>query len=915
MNADLAPRRTCHRGFVFAGAFWLDPSLIGAAKMAGRVLSLWSEGCILHSAAGGVLLVLPSPVLVESRCAPGVVLTRRDGLLVGFPATKSETARLDPPPGSALLCREGRICVCRLTRETLLDPAAWLDVDDLLAKTSRPLGDPPLPAVMDRGIEPAPFESHFDPELTRPPDEKTKLLKALAEAPARRNAGAARRGFPVGRWLALPFGALSWLALPFGALRRGFSAGTAASKPRSFRRTRQGSWLGRGAASARRHLGSRLLNSPVGSFLMNRQARYLHKMTRLFENNDLDQALRYAIPLATLMEMVRSVPSFFRPKPRSDLSIGPGTSDRPIRVMSLSEDYQFYLTELYRQSCARLERNGEIEKAAFVLLELLKSTEEAIALLERHRRFRFAAEIAQSRELPPGMVIRLWFLAGEPAQAVRVARRTGAFADAIVRLERTHPAEAAKLRLIWAGVLADAGNYGAAVDAAWHIPEARRLLLEWCERGIRLEGAIAARLIIKKIALEPSSLEDILPKIREILHDTLPGNLRAKLSLGKAILEHADRQDLRALSGFVLRELLKDLHAVPFNPGFESVVRGLKGTTPDRMLVEDLPSHAFAIPATGPKGGLDFRRDAADVGLHRLSDGVCLPSGRLVVALGEAGVQVLSRRGALIAHLDCPADRLVLNDSGNRAIAMARRGRVCRLARIDLETLKEQYWCDALIDSAADTYDGEIWFVSYEDALMAVDALSGRFESIWQVNDLKGPIRAMTRNSSGLSFLVGAPGEPEHWRYEIPSMTLRQRHGMFKENGLVKLWAVMPKDYYGICILNPAASEHERDRFFVRIGTNDKKAAWQSREFEELPTSLGIYDHVCAVTTETAEGRRILFFRWPDATADPAMQLDLVGARSAAVRRYANTFCVTDDCGRLLVMSPEDLRLIREAKL
>jgi len=137
------------------------------------------------------------------------------------------------------------------------------------------------------------------------------------------------------------------------------------------------------------------------------------------------------------------------------------------------------------------------------------------------------------------------------------------------------------------------------------------LISEWIDRGIRLEGAIAARLMVKKILLAPGSLEGGLPRIREVVHDRLPGGMRAKLSLGKAILEHADRQDLRAMSGFVLRELLKDLHAIPFNPGFESVVKELKATTLDRLLVEDLPSQKLPVPATDSKGCLVIRRDAA----------------------------------------------------------------------------------------------------------------------------------------------------------------------------------------------------------------------------------------------------------------------------------------------------------------
>ena len=814
-DLDLAPRRASHRGFVAAAGFWLDPALIGAERMAGRILSLWSEGCVLHEAAGGVVLVLPSPALVESRRAPGVALTRRGGLLAGFPVTDREIARLAPPPGSALLCREGRVRVCPLSRETALDPASWLDVEGFAARESRPLGDLPAPAAASRGLEPAPLESHFGPELTRQPEEKTKLLQALEKALARKGAGAFESREPRARprielppgmgWAVLKILAsaaglafIIWIVLSGGLLSGGLSitgillgfiltyylfrgripfleplqelvslfrswrvrrpaVRATAAKRGPLRRTRRASWLGRAFDATRGFLGSTVGRTPAASLLVGRQARYMHKMTSMFEENDLDDALRHAIPLATLGQMDRAAWSPFRPKARVDLSIGLGGTGGPTRLIFLSPDYQAYLVSLYRQACARLERAGQLEKAAFVLLELLKENEEAIALLERHKRFRFAAEVAQARGLPPGMVIRLWFLAGEPAEAVRVARTTGAFADAVGRLERTHPDEAKKMRVLWAGYLAEAGNYGAAVDAAWPVPEARRLLLEWIERGIRLEGAIAARLMVKRIALEPEALEGLLPKIGEILHDTLPGGLRAKLSLGKALLEHEGREDLRALSGFVLRNLLKDLHAEPFNPGFGSVVQGLKRATGDRLLVEDLPSHAFPVPAAGPKGSLTFGRDASDVGLHRLYDGVCLPSGRLVVALGEAGVHVLSRRGALVARIDQPADCLVLNDSGNRAIAVARRGAVSRLARIDLETLKGSYWCDAMIDLAAETFDGEVWYVAQGDALMAVDCLADRFESIWRVGDLKGPVLAMARNASALSFVLAGP--------------------------------------------------------------------------------------------------------------------------------------------------------------
>jgi hypothetical protein len=68
-------------------------------------------------------------------------------------------------------------------------------------------------------------------------------------------------------------------------------------------------------ASAGHVLSSLLFHSPVVRFFGRQQARYLQKMASLFETNDLDQALRYAIPLATFEEMARSMPLFSPPKP------------------------------------------------------------------------------------------------------------------------------------------------------------------------------------------------------------------------------------------------------------------------------------------------------------------------------------------------------------------------------------------------------------------------------------------------------------------------------------------------------------------------------------------------------------------------------------------------------------------------
>src|SRR5262249_36484199 len=203
---------------------------------------------------------------------------------------------------------------------------------------------------------------------------------------------------------------------------------------------------------------------------------------------DVQEGLRHAIPLGGGAAAARLRIPFRLPTPRSSLSIRPSAVRSRGSIVS-SADLYSYLRKLYRAAFERLSAQGRIDEAAFVLAELLRANEEAVAFLERHGRLRLAAELAEARELAPGLVVRQWFLAGDRARAVEIARRRGAFADAVTWLERSgRTAESAALRLLWADSLASTGDYGPAVDTIWNLPEARALAAGWIERGIEQGG-------------------------------------------------------------------------------------------------------------------------------------------------------------------------------------------------------------------------------------------------------------------------------------------------------------------------------------------------------------------------------------------------------------------------------------------
>src|SRR5262249_36090594 len=123
---------------------------------------------------------------------------------------------------------------------------------------------------------------------------------------------------------------------------------------------------------------------------------------------------------------------------------------------------------------------------------------------------------------------------------------------------------------------------------------------------------------------------------------------------------------------------------------------------------------APAAPSTSPgssgaagRHALALRWPAADAGALAGAARAGPPGARFLVALGELGVRILGRDERTLAHIDQPAARLAVSDLGTRAIAVAPRGQLQRLARLDLAERRGAHWCDVELDSFVSSFDGE----------------------------------------------------------------------------------------------------------------------------------------------------------------------------------------------------------------
>jgi hypothetical protein len=910
---ELRPRRVAHRGVVEAKAFVFDERLLGAREARRRVVDAWAPGVEVFRCGDLLVLRLAQPVRVSMQAAPGTPLVESRGALLAAPLDAPDREVLTPRSGDMVLVEGGVARVVPLLECPRERPEEWLDLERFRLVETVSLGAEPAPPRVV--AEPEPFDGRA--KLGNIPAETSEMRELIAELARRREVkdtadGREGKGFDVGSWLARVF---VFLARLLGRVSPPSGRTASAAGPRA---EPSPSFFDRLAARFDRLAMWLLRTSRLGALLGRRQAEYIARMIEMFESGDMANALRHAIPLGSLDGLdTRSRPAYGVPSPRASLNINPWRG-RAGSSIGMGLDLMTDLRTLYRAAYERLAAQGRIEEAAFVLAELLKADEEAVAFLERHGKLRLAAEMAEARGLPPGLVVRQWFVAGDRDRAVAVARRTGAFADAVLRMERENAKDATLLRVIWATALALAGDYARAVDAAWPVEEARPITLGWLDRAVEAGGVAGARMLAKRLGEAPTS--ESVKLALAMLDDEEREGLSVRAALATALVSGTKTATTRAVARAAARTLLRDgpLGGVA---GSEATYKGLVAMAEDGALRSDAPPLVRTAPGllrarTEP---ICVRIERGDAGVLPIADAVFLPNGWTVVALGEAGARLVGRDGRVVAAFDQPAHRLVVSDNGDRAIALAPRGEVWRLARLDFLRRKAEAWCEAKIDAWADSYDGSMWFLGARGDFYAIDATARRFDALWRVPEVGFGTLAVGRDATAVSFL--AQGRDfETWRYELPTLRLKARDvasSLVPEALSAPTWmyAISPdatvadltwhinKDVPGDSLelllrLHRAGAESQN----IRVGS--------AKGDSGAPSMCGGLV-AGSVVSESGVGVRVvggLPYR-------VLIDVELEGARMASARVREDAVTIADDRGRLLVFDVGSGTLVRDIRL
>lgn len=903
---NLRPRKIAHKGQVEAGGFLFSTDLIGVAETRRRILSLWAPGVQVYADGPLYFVRLPSTIRVDCANSVATPLVEIKGVLSALPLSNDELETLQAPSRSVVFSRGGVAKMAHLSSSNAEPPEKWLDVSAFRVVEVTSLGaafeEPKVVA------EPQPFDARA--KLDGVPEEASGFREAIAAIrSAASGSGESSRDWSAGEEL---HGWLGWIigstSSAIGRLvRTQKSANQEFTSQRGPSSDQGPGWLTR--------FGLRLLHtSRLTRVLGRRQAAYIGKMMDMFERGDLNEALKHAIPLGDLSSLDRQ-PALGVPSPRNNLSILPWQGLGP-RSFGLGADLFAYLNHLYRSTFDRLVAQNRIEEAAFVLAELLRANEEAVAFLERHGKLTLAAELAEARELPPGLVVRQWFIAGDIKRAVGIARRTQAFADAVLRLEKKDKEQGEKLRLVWAASLAEGGNYAGAVDVIWPLEAHRLTARKWMEKAIEVGGSVAGRMLARKVAIVPEDFDDIRRRALIFLDDESYEQQETRASFAEALCTGDNTREARTLARVTVRAILRDAGQNPSALTAKQFTR-LIHFAGDGPLRTDVPP--FPVQCDQPVTPLlSVECPAADCGSMPVHDALLLPNGRMLVALGEIGVRLLTRDGRTVTHFDQPAERLVISDNGDRAIALARRGNVWRLSRLDLIEWRSEDWCDARIDAFAPNYDGSLWFVGAKGDFYAIDANSKSFEALWRVPDAGDKVVSVARSGASCGFLTSTidGSQVEQWLYQLPLLTLRSRRSppklpdnvvrmihcdAFSADGIYvdqSLYGVLDASQPESMMLTPfphltlRVFEGALERFESEVGDE----SWQPLVAEVFGGRV-----VSAVLAKDVLRVHVIDLQSNDFTA----QLFLPSANQVSTRLTENTLTLADNLGRVIVV---DLR-------
>ncbi len=888
-----------HRGTVSAEGFVLSAKLLPESEMRRRILALWQINAKVFRYGADLIVLLPQSFRVDCRRAIGLPLVKYGDFLSSFPLRKSDLENLQNSGETIVLLNKGNIETV-LIQDLQSEPVEnWFDVSGFKIIETETLGEVKTKPEIIKKVETVNLRDELKsvPEASNEMAEILQMLKSkreeIAKAKGNQTAFGASDSGSISESFSSVFDAFKNLFTSKG----GQNWQSSDDQPKPPNKLRQ-------------MFTKALFQMKIAQMIGRKQAQYLAQMMEKFENGDLEEALKYAIPLEdmqALKEMSEQMPFLGFLRPRDSLRIDYGRQNASGSSVFLEDQWFDNLRVLYRQTFERLVTQNRIEEAAFVLTELLKSNQEAVEFLEKHGKYRLAAELAESRNLSKETIVRQWFLAGEKRKAIRLAVLHNCFEYVVTKLEQENHPQATDLREIWAENLATSGNFQAAINTIWKLEDKREIAVKWIDKVIEFGGNPAAEMLAKKVVLLPESFEEVKAKLLEILNDTEAVEKRAAFARESLRLTPNDglRTLLRPLARRILADMADDNRR--FSP---QNLRQLVEVSGDYTLRADLPKLSD-ISDKKEFETLTIEIAENNRGANHVHDAHFLPDGKIAVALGESGVKIVSKQGKTIAHFDQPTHKFVASDFGTKAICLAKRGEIYRLAKIDFVERKAVYWCDAKIEIHAPTFDGNLWFIAEKDEIYAIDTNAKNYEAVWRVSEMGGQICEIARSKNRLLMLTASDKGFEKWWYELPSLTLRSRNQtkwLQMENENQTIHSV--GSFVAYSVVQIAEITEDYKKYEARIYDYDKLL--KKIDFPPETIAVGkpqIVEKTFALSNITENGAVVSLYEIP---IRKIAEFTLPKSPNFSVKLDEKFIIVTDEFGRVIIFDHQE-KVLRQS--
>lgn len=794
---------------------WFPSDWFSADERAKRILASWRKGAVAIRFVQGDALRFNEAIEVDCDTLLGWPLQAHGSSLSSAQLKKEERAQL--PGADYWIVTDARVSSLQEREGERLDVAAWLNVEHLTLHDTYDCSQVlPPPTVLQLESRPVREVLGNVPPASREQGEFLQALQKAQEKQKRSGAssatgsGSARSSSSFGFRSLNKVLAVIAIAVIVFALLLAYSFSTSNSNVFGFilavggslyalsrinRLSDEGGASGQSkssqAQSAQQAAANAIRNRAkdarpqkwrewlARTAMMTRlarlvgmaQARYMRRLMDYFDNGNLAEALRHAVPIDGKGQSLGQ--GFGTPGRREQLNLSETLANSI--SMGFGDDIQAMLRQLYRQAFAKLDREKRIDEAVFVLAELLNAKTEALDYLEKHERFAQAAELALGWDMSADVIVRLQYLAGDWRKAIAVARRDNAFANAVLQLEKKWPQPALRLRQEWGRALTEQGDWLRAVDAVWPVESLREQAAEWLTMAERSGGVLGARALVQRAYLLPDTIELYADYLTQVQND--PARWLDRRNLAMALLQMKREQASRDIAAIVTPGLLID-HTAGHRHLDRNALQHLINLTQDQLLQIDIPKSDWP---TVNVASLATRTEplamhAPDAGIHPVMDVVPLDDERYLVALGEAGAILVDNTGAVITRFAIPADSIVLSHTNQVALVLARREALWRVSRLDLmnRAIVDLGLCE--MDTFARAFDGVNWTVYRKRRLQVLDVTRSLNEVVWHIGDLPGQVFSILVTAHVEQVLIASTLKDMHlFFYRLPERRLASR--------------------------------------------------------------------------------------------------------------------------------------------